>query len=251
MEQKTYHQRLPLIRSHFGVSARQFAIKLGVDPSQYLKTEKGKYELSHEAAAELSSAYSVNLDWLFTGKGQMLQSSQSEVSDSNAFNESETTYQTSDGLNHAGVVTRSPFLLQSGADVESEVPYYDNDFIMGDGVAFDGEVGEKPSYLMRIQGFPHCIAFPTFGDSMESRIKSGSVVFARMIEWKDHLEYGQIYGIVMNDNRRYLKYIRRSPENHRTHFLLRSENEHYDDFEIPKTHIQKIWLIEGWIIRTH
>lgn len=59
---------------------------------------------------------------------------------------------------------------------------------------------------------------------MESRIKSGSIVFARIIEWKDHLEYGQIYGVVMNDNRRYLKYIRKSKENDKTHFLLRSES---------------------------
>ncbi|RYD53128.1 MAG: hypothetical protein EOP52_03025 [Sphingobacteriales bacterium] len=163
--------------------------------------------------------YNVNLNWLYTGTGEMFRNSVEEKNDIK-----ESSYETSDGLKHQGLIHRAVIPAKPIAGNADEVPYYDYDFIMGDGVGFANGNSEAPVYTMKIQGFPHCISFPTFGDSMESRIKSGSIVFARIIEWKDHLEYGQIYGVVMNDNRRYLKYIRKSKENDKTHFLLRSES---------------------------
>jgi phage repressor protein C with HTH and peptisase S24 domain len=83
---------------------------------------------------------------------------------------------------------------------------------------------------------------------MEPAIKSGSILFGTRVEdWQSHLEYGQIYGIVCTDKRKYLKYIRKDKENPKANFLLRSENQEYDDFELPKTKIKSIWLIHGWI----
>lgn len=141
-------------------------------------------------------------------------------------------------------ITRTAGIERSG-----NVAYYDVDFTAGEG--FASMVSEhRPTYNMDIPGFGGCIAFNVYGDSMEPRLKSGSVVFGRKIEeWREHLEYGQVYGIVMKDERRYLKYIRKA-ENHKTEFLLRSENTCYDDFEIPKKSIHNIWLIEGWMLKT-
>ena len=103
------------------------------------------------------------------------------------------------------------------------------------------------SYTMDIPEFAGTTSFRSYGDSMEPIIKSGSIVFATKIEdWASHLEYGQIYGIVCQDNRRYLKYIRKSKKEN-SHFLLKSENEFYDDFEIPKEKIKNVWLIHGWL----
>jgi transcriptional regulator with XRE-family HTH domain len=133
-------------------------------------------------------------------------------------------------------------LLSSGL-----VPFFDLDFAAGDIEFYDDINSIKPAYEMDIPEFSGCTAFRTYGDSMESLIVSGSILFATSIsEWQNHLEYGQIYGIVMKDKRKYLKYIRKSKKSE-THFLLKSANNEYDDFEIPKEKIKSIWLIHGWI----
>ncbi|MBD3583287.1 helix-turn-helix domain-containing protein [Flavobacterium selenitireducens] len=128
------------------------------------------------------------------------------------------------------------------------VPYFNAEF--GDDVDKVSEQRPtlRPDYFMDIPEFAGCTAFRTYSDSMESKIKSGSILFGTNIEaWRQHLEYGQIYGIVCDDGRKYLKYIRRDPVNPFSNFLLQSENPAYDDFSIPKDVIRSIWLINGWL----
>lgn len=130
------------------------------------------------------------------------------------------------------------------------IKFFDVDFAAGDIAFFDESAMVQPAYTMDIPEFSGCTAFRVYGDSMEDLIKSGSIVFAtQVVDWHDHLEYGQIYGIICSDKRRYLKYIRRI-KGKESHFLLKSANEElYDDFEIPKNKIKSIWLIHGWINR--
>ena len=128
----------------------------------------------------------------------------------------------------------------------TQVPFYDVDFAAGNDIEMFESDHIQPAYYMDVPEFSGCSAFRAYSDSMEGVIKSGCVLFAtKVLNWNEHLEYGQIYGIVCNDGRRYLKYIRRS-ENKDT-FLLRSENNSYDDFELPVKSIRGIWLIHGWI----
>lgn len=68
--------------------------------------------------------------------------------------------------------------------------FYDLDFLGGNGVVFDGG-DRRPDYVLDIPEFNGCTAFRIYGDSMEPRIKSGSMVFAKKIEnWKEVIEYG-------------------------------------------------------------
>lgn len=66
-------------------------------------------------------------------------------------------------------------------------------------------------------------------------------------DWRESLDFGQIYGITMKNGLRYLKYIRKSLTDPDNKFLLKSENSLYDDFEVRKEKIKNIWLIQGWI----
>ena len=132
------------------------------------------------------------------------------------------------------------------------VRFYDVDFLAGTSLIefYDDSNMIEVAYEMDIPEFAGCTAFRAYSDSMEPLIKSGSILFGTKIDdWISHLEYGQIYGIVCNDGRRYLKYIRRHSDV-KTTFLLRSENsEMYDEFELPKTAIKNLWLINGWLNR--
>jgi phage repressor protein C with HTH and peptisase S24 domain len=161
--------------------------------------------------------------------------------------ESSTTYETSDGLNHESIIYTGPSRLLTTDELATEIPFYDLDFIAGDGVSAIDPGMVAPAYTMKLPGFRGCIAFTAYSDSMEKLIKSGSIMLGRKIDWDDYLEYGQVYGIVMKDNRRFLKYIRKSEINPSTNYLLCSENPAYESFEIPKSKIHNIWLIEGWM----
>lgn len=127
------------------------------------------------------------------------------------------------------------------------VPFYDVGFEK-DNLVLEQTVLLRPNYVMDIPEFSGCTAFRTYSDSMESKIKTGSILFGtRLTEWREHLEYGQIYGIVCNDGRKYLKYIRLDAANANDNFLLQSENPKYDDFSLPKNVIASVWLIHGWL----
>ncbi|GEM_PF-2178376 len=128
------------------------------------------------------------------------------------------------------------------------IPFYNADFMAGRSDAFYNDGVDHPDYYMDVPEFSGCIAFRAFGDSMEKIIKSSSVLFGFKMDddWRDTLEYGQIYGITLKNGLRYLKYIRKATD-HKNYFLLKSENEKYDDFEIKKDKIKNLWLIQGWI----
>ena len=128
------------------------------------------------------------------------------------------------------------------------IPFYDIDFAAGDIEFYNGQSSIQAAYTMDIPEFSGCTAFRSYGDSMEKLIKSGDILFGTKIEdWQSHLEYGQVYGIICNDGRRYLKFIRKAINKEETHFLLKSENKEYDDFIISKSKIKSIWLIHGWM----
>jgi len=127
----------------------------------------------------------------------------------------------------------------------SNIPFFDVDF---DKVDIDNLNRNNADFTMSIPDFNGCIAFRTYSDSMHNLFKNGDILFVTKIQdWESHLEYGQIYGIICKDNRRYLKYIRKSVNKDETHFLLKSENADFDDFLIPKSSIKSIWLIHGYM----
>lgn len=127
------------------------------------------------------------------------------------------------------------------------IPFYNADFMAGAAETFYEDGVIYPEYYMDVPEFAGCTAFRAYSDSMEKRIRSGSILFGVKLEdWRSHLEFGQIYGVTTTDFRRYLKYVRKNKADERK-LLLKSENPDYDDFTIPKDKIKNIWLIEGWL----
>jgi transcriptional regulator with XRE-family HTH domain len=56
-----------VIESQDNVSSRQFALSIGMDPSQFAKIIKGSAAISLEKLVEISSKYNVSIEWLITG----------------------------------------------------------------------------------------------------------------------------------------------------------------------------------------
>jgi transcriptional regulator with XRE-family HTH domain len=51
-------------------SARQMALAMKIDPSQYLKIESGAYSMTLEHLEYFATKHHLNLNWLITGKGE-------------------------------------------------------------------------------------------------------------------------------------------------------------------------------------
>ncbi len=127
------------------------------------------------------------------------------------------------------------------------IPVYDIDIMAGNGEMFQDGGHTAPAYHMDVPDFSGCIAFRVYSDSMAPLIEAGTLVFCRMLnDWQTFIEYGQIYAVQVADNRRFIKYIRKAADA-ANNFLMKSHNTGYDDFEVPKSRIRAVWLVEGWM----
>jgi len=177
----------------------------------------------------LDNCLDLNPEWLLTGSGEMLRQESKDYK----IIEGSTDKVEDDKVDYSN---------------KDYVPFYPVDFIGGNIESVNDQT-IKPDYYMLMPQFRGCVSFYSYNDSMEPLITSGMILFAKeIIDWKSHIEFGQIYGIVANDGRKYLKYIRRHKTKNETHFILKSENEEcYDEFDFSHKEIRSIWLIHGWI----
>lgn len=82
------------------------------------------------------------------------------------------------------------------------------------------------------------------GDSMEPKIFDGNMVVIREIKsWQD-IFYGQMY-LILLDEYRMIKYIRRYEPDEENYIILRSENPKYDDIKLRKDKIRKLFIVEN------
>lgn len=223
--------RLQTLVDYFaGGNVSKFEEEIGVKKTRVDKIIKRDSRISLDIVHAVKSRYKgVNENWIETGEGEMLCN--------------ETPILQVSGELHKAPEGRFP-KRTNGNEL---IKFYDTDFAMGQIDFIDDVNSIKPAYVMDIPEFAGCTAFRGYSESMMPLITPGAILFGmRIEEWRSHLEPGQVYGIVMTDKRRYLKYIRRSVKP-LTHYLLKSENPDFDDFEIPMKDIKSIWLIYGWM----
>jgi phage repressor protein C with HTH and peptisase S24 domain len=80
------------------------------------------------------------------------------------------------------------------------------------------------------------------GDSMVPRINNGAFLSIRPISDNSPISWGQIYVIVLEDYR-LVKYVRRHPDHDKV--ILHSANPEFDDMEINRKDIVKLYLVEA------
>lgn len=220
--------RLKQVRKEFKIGQQILADKLGIERTSLSSIEnfRENRKVPNVTRYILEKEYGINGDWFETGQGEMIKASSSL-----------------DVFRPEGRITS---LNTNRRKKAALIPFYNADFMAGKGEMLYDDGTIYPEYYMDVPEFSGCTAFRAYSDSMETRIKSGNILFGtKLDDWKSHLEYGQIYGITCTDGRRYLKYIRKA--NDEKMFLLKSENPNYDDFTLPKDKINNIWLIEGWL----
>lgn len=91
---------------------------------------------------------------------------------------------------------------------------------------------------------PGTVIIRANGDSMSPVILNGDWVAVREIHNKDDIFYGQIY-LVITEEYRMLKYLRRYKEDEKNKVILRSCNENYDDIVFEKNKIIRLFIVEN------
>lgn len=112
----------------------------------------------------------------------------------------------------------------------------------------------ESEYTQNVIPFTRDIARPgdffinVYGDSMSPKFLSGSLLLVRKVElWQQYIEYGQPYVIDLNDDRRIVKYVKKSDE--KDCFRLESENAKYESTDIPKEIIRNMFRVIATIQR--
>ena len=262
-------QRIKQYIDYKEYTVSSFESSIGASNGMLRKAFNAKTDIKSQWLENILEKYhDINSEWLLTGSGEMIknvslkgkekgkvfddkpkmQKNSSMEMPQTYVNTRKTTKKNDEVLDIVKETAEIHYTSARKINAKDKlVPYYDVDFAAGNSIIMTDDNTVHPTYYMDVPEFSGCTAFRAYSDSMEKLIKSGSILFGTKIDsWLEHLEYGQIYGVICNDGRRYLKYIRKAIK-YEEYFLLRSENADYDDFDIPKKAIRSIWLIHGWL----
>lgn len=187
---------------------RAFAEKIGINPTHFSKQLNGKAKITAFLINKIVDRFGVSFDWLCGGEGV-------------------------------------PFADDSTrASLRKGVPVYDIDVTAGN---YDLEqmftVEEITGYVNLPRLNRDSIIVHVSGDSMEPEISDGTYIAIRPETDVSSILYGQIYVIVTEDFRR-VKYLRRCPGDP-DKVILHSANPNYDDIEINKSEILKLFRVEA------
>lgn len=125
------------------------------------------------------------------------------------------------------------------------IPLYDIRASAGGG--FNNLSENVLDYIKAVQLKGCTAAIMVEGDSMNNVLKDKDIIGIKPIENIVNIEYGRIYAVLTKppDSELFVKYIRRHSD--KKILILKSENEKFDDMEMPKENIEFIWKQKGII----
>lgn len=212
-------ERFDAFIKYKSLSRRKFQDAIGVSNSYIQNISKG---VSREVLNRISIQYpELDTNWLLTGVGEMLQSEERSEKIISVPQTAVSTKQRKGALIYDIDATCG----LSGRDIE-----FTDEKVIGSIDAPEINPDSK-------------IIFAT-GDSMLPLIASGDRVVIRKIESWDYFNYGQVYLIITNEYR-LIKRVRRHPKDADNLILLRSENPDYDDIDLPKREIIHLFIVEN------
>lgn len=210
--------RIKLFREYLGIGQTAFEVNIGVARGYFSNVKT----LGSDRILRIHTKYpELNIEWLVTGNGEMIKNAEREQK-TIEISESAITETKRKG---ALIYDIDATCGLSGRDIE-----FTDEKVIGSIDAPEINPDSK-------------IIFAT-GDSMLPLIASGDRVVIRKIESWDYFNYGQVYLIITNEYR-LIKRVRRHPKDSDNLILLRSENPDYDDIDLPKREIIHLFIVEN------
>ena len=216
---KTIKERTLEFIKYKGISMKEFELKCNLSTGYVTSMRKGFG--SEKLNNVLTSYPELNRDWLLYGEGEMLKETAPINSGSSI---SQNDIKEGD---YSGTLV---YDIDATCGTNQRDIFFTQDNIIGS-VNLPGI--NKGSQIVRANG-----------DSMEPRIFDGNMVVIREIHSWEDIFYGQMY-LILLDEYRMIKYIRRYEPDEENYIILRSENSKYDDIKLHKGKIRKMFIVEN------
>ena len=224
IDQAAVASRIKFLITKLSLSQASFARKLGMDPANMSKHLTGRNPISRGLINRIAVDLGVSKLWLAYGEGVPF-AKESSVAETDVFEDDEL------GVDGVSV------------NASTGAPVYDIDVTAGS-VELSREFTSD-----RIVGFidlpemrPGTAIVRVNGDSMTPTIQDGAFVAIRPVSDMSCIFWGQIYVIVLDDFRM-VKHVRRHKDP--TMVILHSANPDYDDMEIKRSKIRKLYVVES------
>ena len=180
------------------------------EEESYLRTERNKYGLSLQDIHEYTQISVKDLRLYDSGEEEMPKKVRRTLE--GFFERVEMEYENRDE-DEERERTEIPILITNEMSKDVLVPYYDVDFAGG----WSSEElfsQYKPSFFITIPDFKRAeLACNLIGNSISQRIKSGSIIGLRKVnDWQTYFPTNEVYAVVMRNNLRTVKLVRRAKE---------------------------------------
>lgn len=218
-------ERLESILKERGDTKNAFSIKVGINPSNFNRKMKGEIPFTPKDFAKISESIDINRDWLEFGKGEPRKPSY-------------------DLVNHNLVKNLVDKAVGSAIYGKEAKPFYDVDFALGFVTMYNDEPN-IPSKYISVPGYEKADFWcRTSGDSMKPFISNGDIIALKEIsDWQSFLPMNEVYAIMTANDLRTVKVVRKGSDD--MHFTLHAYNEEYEDQEIDKAAITKVFKVLG------
>lgn len=227
-EKSPIKQKILLYLTQRGVTPYEFYKISGVTRG-ILQQNNG---ISEENIARfLAYAPEVNIEWLMTGRGEML----ADGAHSGCPEAEKTVPATNDAADGrpAAIVSHDPAIGS---------PYYDVDFIGGFDEVVNSQVAVPASNII-IRGFEKAQLWCNVtGHSMEPEINHGDIIGLHECRVED-IQYGEIYAVAL-DTLRTIKILRKSPDPRALRYAP-VNTAAYDEQDFPVSRIIKVYEVVG------
>lgn len=199
-------KRLTFFRKKMNMSQTDFAKLLDIPQSVVSEVEKGKKNISHNSIISLLSSFAkINVDWLFTGRGEMFYSNNDQ---SYEYKYDENSLIASDTEEHYVSTKKSSSVTPNSLHLTDDLLHLNSvqskNNVLVPVAAYGGYLGEwTQEYIsqdlvyIKIPGEPHqARTFEVSGDSMEPVISDGDYVVCRRCDQLNNIKIGRIYVII-------------------------------------------------------
>ena len=197
--------------TNLGLTQDEIAKRFGVTKQAINSLLTGRKPFGKQNAIKWANEFGLNAAWLLTGEGEMIKGS------------TETVVEVA----------------------EHGTPVYDIDATCGD---LSRPIVFTDEHIIGHVNLPNVsqnsIIIRANGDSMEPHIHDGDWIAVREVANLNVLYYGQVYLIITNEYR-LLKYLRRDEDDEQHYIILRSDNPNYDDIRLPKADIKHLFIVEN------
>ncbi|MDD2961517.1 MAG: XRE family transcriptional regulator [Muribaculaceae bacterium] len=201
-------QRIKYLISEKDITQNEFAGLVEINSSNLSKHLNGKLPINESLLNRLVVNLGVSKDWLKSGVGD-------------------------------------PYLSTTLAPISKGTPVYDIDVTAGPLTRTRMFTSENMVGLIDIPSIPEdCRVVRVSGDSMCPIINNGDYIAIRELTNPQMIFWGQIYVILLDDYRM-VKYVRKHDDPDL--LILRSENNNYDDIEVPRRDVRDMMMVHSVI----